>query len=1103
MPPSDLSLPSLLADLRAHAACTGDASLQERLQQLETALTGASGSINVGNINGSTAVAIGSDIQILVHQTTNIPVDLLNQLLTLADSLNQRAAETLDAAGHTLRVFLASPGDVKDERRLALKAIDKLRTDPGWKKVAIEAVAWDKPDDHTPLLAGIDPQLAIQQGLPRPSACDIFVALFWSRMGTPLDSARYAKPDGGQYRSGTEWELEEALQAFKAKRRPLVVVYRRTEKILLDPDAADFQEKVQQRKAVQDFFVSFNNPDGSIRLAYNAYETPSQFSDHFEQHLKKLLAQLIEEQHGKSKPTSTTRLPDYPTTRLPDYSTAGAWPTGKSPFPGLRAFGPEDAPVFFGRGAETDQLLKRLSDPACRFLAVVGASGSGKSSLVGAGLVPRLHEGALPGSECWPIITFTPDAFGKGDPFDSLTSALWADLFRSRPIRELSNRLHASAAGLREVLEELMAHMPEWQRAVLFIDQFEEIFTRVPDESMRQAFCATLDEATRSPRLLIVVTLRDDFYHYCVQSSILSRLINTSHGAFNLSAPAPLELHEMMTVPAWVAGLQFEARLVWQLLNDTGTDSGALALLAYALDQLYTASAEQGQLTLKTYQAFGGVQGAIGARAQTTFANLSAEAQAALPRVFRELVEVDESGAATRKRAPLARVQGDADCAQLTQALIQARLLATSKGASDEALVEVAHEALFRSWPRLKAWIEEAQDDLILLRQVRAAAAWWAIHNRQPAYLWPDERLQPVYQMQGRLSPELNEVEKEFIRSEFDRLLEKIDNPATTHRRRSAIGERIDRLGDRRPGVGLVREIDQRGFQNRAGLAANELHLWGDKLEHVGLPDIVWLKVEGGKIKIKDETYTVQPFYIAKYPVTYMQFQAFIDAPDGFHWWLALAVNLNRKHRPGEQNFKFGNHPRDNVSWYDAIAFCRWLNARLGWPDIPLSLTLKTLGGYTGLRLLTEWEWEWTARGDEGNRGKEGKGGNEGNKGKRGNEGNQGEKREYPWGNEFDSAKANTSESGLGRTTAVGVYPAGAAPCGAMDMSGNVGEWCLNEYDQPQNIGLRGSEPRVVRGGSWYFNRGSARAADRFRVDPDNCLYYNGFRVAATRKLSE
>ncbi len=1050
---------AFLAALRAHAAQTGDAALQAQLQHLETELAKASGSvqwgnITAGNITGSTAVAIGSEIYQFVQQTTNLPAEVLTSLMEWAEAFKQRGVDTLDAGGQTLRVFLASPGDVKDERRLALKVIEKLRADPFCRNLRLEAVAWDKPDDTTPLLAGIDPQTAITQGLPKPSECDLFVAIFWSRLGTPLDSAKYRKPDGEPYRSGTEWELENALQAFQATGHPQVLVYRRTKKVLFDPDAPDFQERIQQRKAVQEFFAGFNNPDGSPRSGYNTYETPAQFGELLEQHLRKLLAQLIEKRRLAPRPTTPTVVPSAP--------PPPAWPTGKSPFPGLRAFGPEDAPVFFGRGAETDQLLSRLRDPACRFLAVVGASGSGKSSLVGAGLIPRLQAGALPGSERWPVMQLTPDEWGNGDPFDSLKDKVGEMV--KLPKRELGERLRATPAGLRGLLEDHLAQAPEWQRAVLFIDQFEETFTRVA-ETLRPAFCAALDEAARSPRVLIIVTLRDDFYRYCVQSPVLSRLINRNQDStYTLSAPAPLELHEMMTGPARVAGLEFEAGLVRQLLTDTGPEAGALALLAFALDQLYQAARGQGQLTAPAYRAFGGVQGAIGARAQATFDQLPTTVQATLARVFRELVEVDENGAATRKRALLTQVQADAACTQLAQALVQARLLVTSKGAGEEPLVEVAHEALFRSWPRLQAWIEEAQDDLILLRQVRAAAGVWDKQGRQPAYLWPDERLQPVYQMQARLRPELNAVEKEFIRLEYDRLLEELDNPATPHRRRSFIGERIDTLGDRRAGVGLVRA-------DRRDLTSHETRLWGDQPEHIGLPDMVWVKVAGGKITIERQEFAVQPFYIAKYPVTYTQFQAFIDAADGFTqagWWKDLAADDDHKRQSGEQNFKFGNHPRENVSWYDAMAFCRWLNARLSWPDIPAQLTVKTLDTYSGLRLLTEWEWQWAAS-------PQGK--------------------EYPWGDEWDSAKANTNESGLGRTTAVGMYPTGAAPYGALDMSGNVREWCLNESGKPANIGLSGNATRVVRGGSWYYSLDNARAAFRSWNLPSRRLDRGGFRV--------
>ena len=1072
MSEGNLSIHEILAELRAHAQASGDVALEERVRQLEAALPG--GAISVGNISGSTAVAIGSDIRIILNQNSNLPNELLQRLLGLADGLEQRL-DSLPRASGRIRIFLASPGDVKDERQLALKAIRKIGSEPYYKNLELEAVAWDNPDDRTPLLAGIDPQHAINKGLAKPADCDICAVTFWSRMGTPLEHSRYQKAEGGQYLSGTEWELENALESFKARGLPFVLVYRREEKLLLDPDAPDFQEKARQWQLVKDFFARTQNPDGSIRLPYNTYNSPSEFGDLFEQHLRKLVARVAETKSPLRQPAPVKA----------DKIPASAWPREKSPFPGLRAFGPADAPVFFGRAQETDHLLRRLSDPNCRFLAVVGASGSGKSSLVGAGLLPRLAEGALPGSEDWPVAKFTPDVFGDGSPFNALAWALGQPPFQMEP-RETIRRLRAGPAGLRGLLEDFLSGSPDWKRVVLFIDQFEELFTRVADEAWRQEFCLLLSVAAQSPRILAVATMRDDFYHYCVKSPVLSKLINrNTDSTYTLCAPGLVELHEMVSGPARVAGLQFEPGLARRILDDTGSHPGALALMAYALDQLHKSSGGSGRLTLAAYQGFGGVSGAIGARAQETFGKLSPLAQASLPRVFRELLEVDENGTATRKRSSLAHVQQDEACRELAQALVEARLLVTSNAADNQPLLEVAHEALFRSWPELKAWIETAQDDLILLRQVRAAAALWEKQARKPAYLWPDERLRPVYAMHARLEPDLDESEQEFIRSEIGRLQEELENSKTTHVRRLAIGERLMGLGDPRPGVGLVRSLlpllpsnnviasPEGAKQSPLGatrlapedLCPGERRFWGDKPEHLGLPDLAWLPVPGGSIQIEKQTFKVTPFYIAKYPVTYRQFQAFIDDPQGFknsRWWNGLAADEDHKSQPDEQNFKFDNHPRENVSWYDAVAFCRWLNARLGWqapqrPEEP------------GLRLPTEWEWQWAAGG--------------------------GQNLEYPWGKDWDGSRANTDESGLQRTTAVGMYPSGAAACGALDLSGNVWEWCLNEYEKPKNVGLGGAETRVLRGGSWYYNRDLARSSDRVRFNPGYRDYNVGFRV--------
>lgn len=142
-----------------------------------------------------------------------------------------------------LRVFLASPGDVADERALALRVLEQLQYDPLLRgRIAVETVAWDKPGAGTPMLATLTPQEAIKQGLPTPAECDIVIVIFWARMGTPLPD-EWKKPDGGRYRSGTEWEYLNALEAAEKHEKPAVLVYRRTEKIALDPDDPDFDSK--------------------------------------------------------------------------------------------------------------------------------------------------------------------------------------------------------------------------------------------------------------------------------------------------------------------------------------------------------------------------------------------------------------------------------------------------------------------------------------------------------------------------------------------------------------------------------------------------------------------------------------------------------------------------------------------------------------------------------------------------------------------------------------------------------------------------------------------------------------------------------------------
>lgn len=173
-----------------------------------------------------------------------------------------------------LRVFLASPGDVPDERSLALNVMERLPYDPFLRgRILVETIAWDKPGADTPMLATMTPQEAIAQQRPKPSECDIVIVIFWSRMGTPLPPD-YTKPDGSAYLSGTEWEYLDALRASERGGRPKVLVYRRTEVPSIVLDDPQFKEKQDQWQLIRAFFAAFRNPDGSIRGGVNEYDTP-------------------------------------------------------------------------------------------------------------------------------------------------------------------------------------------------------------------------------------------------------------------------------------------------------------------------------------------------------------------------------------------------------------------------------------------------------------------------------------------------------------------------------------------------------------------------------------------------------------------------------------------------------------------------------------------------------------------------------------------------------------------------------------------------------------------------------------------------------------
>ena len=611
------------------------------------------------------------------------------------------------------RIFLASPGDVRDERALARAVIEQIRLERAFReRVNLEIIAWDQPGVAVAMEASLTPQEAIKRGLPQPSQCDLVVVFFWSRMGTPLP-AEYTKPDGTAYLSGTEWEYRDAIAAASRFDRPKIWLYRRTQVPDLNLEDPEFDEKRRQWQKVKAFFEAMEDKDGSLSGGVNSYRTPDEFRRLFEQHLRDRLTAVAEELKPPEPKAST----------LPAAEAKDQVRWTRAPYPGLEAFKPEQAPIFFGRGAEVDQLLEVLRDPSARFVAVVGTSGSGKSSLVAAGLIPRLRLGALPGSDKWIDVTFKPGERG-GDPFLALAYALKASFdFSGQRETELAGDLQAEPQCLATYVGEFFKDRSGASELLLVVDQFEEIFTLVDTEA-RGTFAELIETAVMTPRVRVIATTRADFTPNVAEMPALARLFQ-GQGIFLLAAPGVLALAEMIRRPAQAAGLDIQDDLCERILKDTGTGTGALALMAFALHEIYERGHPSGQLTLHDYESLGGVAGAIQAQAEKALKRLGKTDDRALHALFSDLVEVNDQGVATRRRASIKRLRQDDAKARIADALVDARILVTDSARAENPTLEVAHEAVFTGWRRLSGWIESHAGELRSCRSlVRAAQDW-------------------------------------------------------------------------------------------------------------------------------------------------------------------------------------------------------------------------------------------------------------------------------------------------------------------------------------------------------------------------------------------
>jgi hypothetical protein len=445
------------------------------------------------------------------------------------------------------------------------------------------------------------------------------------------------------------------------------------------------------------------------------------------------------------EPITTTAPPPPPATFTP-----------ANPYKGLRAFEAADRSRFFGRDAFVNQLIDSLrADP--RFLAVIGASGSGKSSVVMAGLLPRLADGdAIPGSADWRVLE--PLKPGK-QPLESLTDQLGRYLTQLLPSdirRELDDE---SARGLLRLARRITS-----TRLVLYIDQFEELFTLTESDAERRQFIDLITTAANEPDSLVTIllTLRADFYDRPLAYAELGALV--TRAAVPILPMTVTELFAAVREPAALASarLTFDDGLVEELVFAVNDEAGALPLLQFTLELLFERR-DGLRLTWDAYNALGGVRGALANYAETTYQALSDDGKRMARALFLRLIEPGATEQDTTRRRAAQTELAYADSAQtelmgtVARTFVDARLL-TQDRSGDSETIEVSHEALIREWDRLKGWLHDSREDVTLMKRIASDADEWGRAGRDDALVYEGRRLADAARWAERGQPSAAEA---------------------------------------------------------------------------------------------------------------------------------------------------------------------------------------------------------------------------------------------------------------------------------------------------------------------------------------------------------
>ena len=1062
---------------------------------------------------------------------------------------NLRKAMTL----RTVRIFLSSPGDVAAERNQVRELLLGLARGPFVRgRVLIDVVSWDDPHAPVAMDARLTPQQAVERGLPTPAECDLTIVLLWSRMGTP-QSMR--KADGTRYLSGTEWEFETALRADKP-----AFVYRSSQKVLLDADDADLKEKLVQRERVNDFFASFAAEDCTPRRAHRTYASSDELLLLVRQNVEAFLATLLTDGEADTGPPALARSAGPPATgeRVAQGKLEG--PASGSPavpiayrewvkkhhcgvdllglqlkkgrppsldtiyVPLTTAAGDREpgrdrqrarlsVDDMLGRARDDKRhvlLLDRLSRES---LYVCGAPGTGKSTFC-RWVAWLVAEGALP-----PADVAGPEAFTE-----SLDRGLKGRLPILLKLREFWEHLPARIGGglatadvvdtLARWVEEIRqpdgldaplvrAHL-EHGTALLILDGMDEVPTSAGAPHVRW-----------HPRRQLLRALVEACPEWITAGNrvlLTSRPYGLSTGEANAISlvmaplhPLPRALQSLLT-HRWFAVLSGDPQGGFETMTDLFSnidaqpwlvELAANPLLLTAMCVVYDEGKRLPQDKHELYE-----------RVAATVLHSRYPDAADVDKAKRELGVIAygmHTGAPFDERpTPRAEAtffeierwlqeyqdrkvyteQAEAGAAEARESLLSQSGVFLSTGHERAGFAHLSFQEFFAAQRAFTV------DEALLMQAfaTRASTSEW--HNTlsflfgRLVGLFPEPTkainlVEALLRASETLSPGLLLVLADAaqiltgkgvaLRAESRHRLQQLlvggMMGPTPIRDRASLGSALGLLGDDRfrSDLAWLPDDERLGFiPVKAGPFTMGSRSIDGKASDEELPQ---------------HAVDLPEYWIARYPVTVAQFRVYVR---------------EAAHPTGNRDSLRGvpNHPVVWVSWHQALAYCEWLTDKLrSSPTTPPDLRARLEDAWA-ITLPSEAEWEKAARGDDG--------------------------RLYPWGDTFDPLKANCFENALGSTSAVGLFPCGASPCGAMDMTGNVWEWTRSLWgenpskpsfsypytpDDPTRERLEASPEvlRVVRGGSFHSTGNGLRAAFRNWSAPGHSGNGIGFRIVVSR----